>query len=434
MTSAEINPTGRRVQRANWRIPGPSAFFAWLSIVALFFISHLGLAALGFAYETPGGSPLEKVAPGTYLAALAFIALFAERDPIALLDEIVRRHKGLILFTACWAMLFSYIYVYQGPPLTATFDTFLLPILLFTVLSRLGEIAKRNMAVFLHVFMALNALLGLAEFAGGFHMTPIVAQGLELTSEWRSSAFLGHPLVNATMASCYGTALLLGGGRDLPKWALAPTFLLQCAALAVFGGRFATVLFGAVLGLAFARTALQISAGKRFSVNAAAAGAIAVPLLITAVIILGADGFFDKFIMRFIEDEGSADTRVKMFDLLGQIPFHNLLVGADAEVVATLQRTTGIAFGIESFEIGFIAYYGILISVPFFIGLAAFCVTIARATRPGSGWVILYFMVLCSGSASLSGKGTLLGVFVVLVVILLRRPPRLARAPDSLAS
>lgn len=403
-----------------WVVPGPVTVFTWLSVVTLFAISHLALTGLGLAYEASGGSPIEKIAPGTYLCVIAFIALMVERDPIALLDELVRRHKGLIVFCVCWVMLFTYIYMYQGPPLTATFDTFLLPILLFVILPRLPQITQRHIAVFLHGFMMFNALFGLAEFVGGFRLTPVVAQGLVLDDEWRSTALLGHPLMNASMTASYAVILLLGGGRDMPAWLRPLALLIQCAGLAVFGGRLATVLFAGVLGLFFIRAVLDVARGRRFSLTAAAIAAIVLPLMVTAVAALAADGFFDKFLNRFVDDAGSADTRVRMFDLLDQIPFHAMLVGADPDVVATLQRTNGIAFGIESFWIGFIAYYGLLISIPFFIGLIAFCISLSRATLPGSGWAVAFFILLCSGSASLSGKGTLLGTFVILVMILMR--------------
>lgn len=432
MTAAGFQFKRPRSRPAGWAMPGPTATFAWLSLLALFLISHLALIAFGLSYESSGGAPYEKIAPGTYLAVLSLIALLIESgDPIGLIDDVVRRHKGAVLFIATWVMLFTYIYVYQGPPLTATFDTFLLPIVLFIVIPRLGGDTRRHMAQFLHLFMAANALLGLAEFAGGFRLTPMIAQGLELTSEWRSSAFLGHPLVNAALTGSYGVMLLMGGGRGIPKGWFIPAFLLQCAGTAVFGGRLATVFFVLAAMMALVWSILRLSAGRRFSLGAAASAAMAIPGLLAALFVLGAGGFFDKFLMRFVEDDGSAGTRVKMFDLIDQISFHDLLVGADPELVATLQRTNGIAFGIESFEVGFIAYYGLLISIPFFIGLVAFCISLARATARGSGWAILYFMIICSGSASLSGKGTLLGLFVAMIVLLMplmARPPQPARA------
>ncbi len=400
---------------------GPVTLFAWLSVTTLFLISNLMMARLGLAYETTGGAQWEKISPATYFAFLALLALVASRPNLAaFVDELVRRHKGTLVFVVTWAMLFGYIVKYQGSPLTATFDTFLLPIALFLVLPRTTGVTQRRMALFIHAFMAVNALLGLAEFATGFRLTPIVAQGLEITSDYRSSALLGHPLNNAAIAACYALILLLGGGRDLsPRWHAA-ALLLQLPALAVFGGRFATVAFIGFAGVIAIRHGAQILAGRRFSRTAAAAALILVPVIVVGTTLLVTGGFLDKFLMRFVNDEGSAASRLIMFDLVGKIPFHDLLIGASPEVVATLQRTEGIAFGIESFWVGFIAYYGILISVPFFVGLIAFLVDLARQTTKGSGWAIFLFILICSTSASLSGKTTSFGLFVAMLLILLR--------------
>ena len=415
-----LTPRRARARAATW----PVTLLAFASVAALFFISNLTMAALGLAYETAGGAQWEKIAPGTYFAFAALLALLATRPSLAAFaDEIVRRHKGLIVFFLCWLALFIYIVKFHGSPLTATFDTFLLPMALFLVLPRTPGPAQRRMVLFLHAFMALNALLGIAEFATGFRLTPIVAQGLEITSDYRSTALLGHPLNNAAMVACYALILLLGGGRDLsPGWRTA-ALLLQLPALAVFGGRFATVAFLGFAAVIAVRHGAQILAGRKFSQNAAAAMLVILPLTIVGVILAFTEGFLDKFLMRFVEDEGSAASRLIMFDLVGKIPFHDLLIGANPDVVATLQRTEGIAFGIESFWVGFIAYYGILISVPFFVGLIAFLVSLARQTSRGSAWAILLFILICSTSASLSGKTMSFGQFVAMLLLLMRPRP-----------
>lgn len=421
-------PRRARREGAPWLV----AMLAWGALITVLFISNLGMAFLGLAYETVGGAQWEKIAPATYLAFAALFALIASHPNLpGLADEIVRRHKGLILFAICWAALFVYIVRFQGTPLTQTFDTFLLPMALFLVLPRVAGPTQRRMALFVHAFMALNALIGLAEFAIGFRLTPIVAQGIEITSDYRSSALLGHPLNNAMMSACYAVILMLGGGRDLsPPWRAA-ALILQLPAQAVFGGRFATVAFIGFAAVIALKHLAQIFAGRRFSQTAAAATLIIVPLAVVGVGVLVTGGFLDKFLMRFVEDDGSAASRLIMFELVGKIPFHELLIGADPDVVATLQRTEGIAFGIESFWVAFIAYYGILISVPFFVGLIAFLVGLARQTSKGSGWVIFLFILICSTSASLSGKTTAFGLFVAIILVLMRPlppPPQPVRA------
>jgi len=399
----------------------------WATMLSMFFLSHLMLEELGIPYETTGGSSLTKIHPSTYFSLLAGVAFFILRGPVVFTDEIIKRHKGWVLLAITWLMLFVYIVVFQGKPLTSTIDTFLLPMVLFLVLPRLKEGWLYQFAIFVHLAMALNALVGVAEFVGQFRLTPIVAEGIELTSDWRSSALMGHPLVNALVTGTYAVGLMLGGGRDLPSWARLPALALQSFAMLVFGGRMAMALLAAFGALWVAWHGLQVLGGRRISMNAAAAFAFVVPLVVIGFSLLVADGFFDKFLLRFVEDEGSAASRLRMFDLLSQLSWEEIFTGPDPVYVMQLQRLNGIAFGIESFWVGFIAYYGLLISIPFLIGMIAFWIDLGRAATWQGWWTILFFVIVCSTSASLSGKTTVIGMLVAFNLTMFRRTAAAAR-------
>lgn len=393
----------------------------WGTVLTMFGLSHLMLEELGIPYETAGGSSLTKIHPSTYLIVLAILLLFALRGPVAFTDEIVKRHKGTVVLAITWLMLFVYIVVFQGKPLTSTIDTFLLPMGLFLILPRLQDAQLRHLAWFIHLFMAANALLGIAEFVAQFRLTPIVAEGIELTSDWRSSALMGHPLVNALVTGTYALGLMLGGGRDLPAWARVPALGLQAFAMFVFGGRMAMALLAAGGLLWMLWHAFTVLNGRRISLNAAAAIAFVVPVVAIAFGLLVADGFFDKLLMRFVEDEGSAASRLRMFDLISQIPPEELFTGPDPVYVMQLQRLNGIPFGIESFWVGFVAYYGLLITIPFLIGMVAFWIDLGRAATWQGWWTILFFVAVCTTSASLSGKTTVIGMLVAFNLTMFRR-------------
>jgi hypothetical protein len=397
---------------------------SWLTmlvVLLLMFVSSMMLARFGIAYETPGGSPLEKFHPATYVSLLALVALFLARmSPVALVDEILRHHHGLVALFLAWIALVAHIVIAQGAPFSAVVDTFLLPMILLVLLTRLAAEDTRRLAWMLHGFMAANALLGLAEFGFGIRLTPVVANGMVLV-EWRSSAFLGHPLANAAATGVYMVIMMIGGGRDLPGPLRAAIFAIQWPAMAVFGGRAALVLVVAFTFVLAFRSTANVVTGRRFSLLTAAALGALVPIVVALVIGLAAQGFFDRFILRFFEDDGSAETRISMFILIGQIPFRDLVFGPDPEVVATLQRLEGVEFGIESFWVAFIAYYGILISVPFFVGFLMFLNDLRRVTQPQAIWVLLFYLVTASTSASISGKTTSFAVIVVLILVLLRR-------------
>jgi hypothetical protein len=393
-----------------------------LSVVSLFAVSSMMLTMIGIDYETAGGSPLTKIHPATYLALAAVAAWVVTGLNVgAILDDILTHHKGTVVFLGGWTILLLHIVLVQKTPITMVLDTFLLPMLLLLLLVRISEGGIRMLAIAIHVLMITNALLGLVEFASGWRLTPLVAGGVELTSDWRSSALLGHPLANATVTGSYILVLMLGGGRDLPGWLRTFALAIQLPAMAVFAGRAAIVLLIVFGGFLAARQLIRVIAGRAIRLCDAMALVAISPLAATGVAVLGSSGFFDKFLERFVSDEGSAESRIGMLHMLGQVPLTELLFAPDPELVATLQRMEGLEFGIESFWVAMIAYYGIAVSGLFFISFFAFLRDLWRAAKPQSLWILVFFVVVCSTSASLSGKTTSFAVTVALTLVLLRR-------------
>lgn len=395
-----------------------------VSLLFLFVVSSFMLNHWGLEYDSSGGSPLEKIHPATYVATLALVVLVIVRfDPIAVLDDIVQHHKGLIVLTLALAVLIAHAAFVQRTPLTMVFDTFFLPMLLLVLMTRVSENAARRIALMLHALMAVNAVIGLGEFALQDRITPYIIQGVAMASDWRSTALLGHPLSNAGATGVYILALIIGGGRDLPGPLRAMAFALQIPAMAVFGGRAAMMLLLLFGGLLALRNLVRVVAGRRISLPAAATLSVVLPTAALGITVLVATGFFDRFIERFVEDQGSAETRINMFILLRDIPLHELFFGPDQELVATLQRLEGLEWGIESFWVAFIAFYGIMVSVPFFIAFGLYLRDVWLVTQAQSGWIILYFLAVCSTSASLSGKTTGLAIVIALILGLFRLRP-----------
>lgn len=418
MSAARHWSDGRPVvaARRGW---GFSTGLTWLAVIAAFSFSHLMLEALGVQYETEGGGAWQKIAPGTYFAVLAVVVLLLERGPWHLADDLVRRHKGLLILAFAFMIQFLQIVLIIGAPLSATFDTFIFPMCLLLMLTHQSEAVRRRMALFVHGFMAFNAVIAGFEFATQTRLTPMFILGIPVV-DWRSSALLGHPLMNALATGCYALALMLGGGRTLPKALVAPALLLQLLAMVFFGGRAATALLVLFAGVIGAKHGAAVLMGRRFSLGAAAAMFIAVPVLVVGVGMAVSDGLLDRFIMRFVDDEGSANARLIMFDVLGQFTWAELLIGPNPDELGTLLRVHGIPFGIESFWFAFIAYYGILTSIPMFIGLFAFMADVRRHATANAWWVIAFFLIVASTSVSLSGKSTIMGVMVAIIVLTMR--------------
>jgi hypothetical protein len=404
------------------RAPGESmaGVLTTLAVVSMFLLSGLMLSALGIAYDTSGGALWQKIHPASYFALLAVACLvFLRLDPLTIADDLLRFHKRTLVFLGVWFLLLIHAVVFVHAPAAAIVDTFLLPVLLLFLLPRVSERQVSNLAVFVHAAMTANALIAIFEFAVGARLTPLVAEGVILVADWRSSALLGYPLLNALLTAAYTLIMIQGGGRDLPRPMRVGIVVLQLVALVAFGGRVATLMlmvFAAGLGAA----SLLRSPKWRITPSQAALAVAAIVGSIVVLVLLAMGGFFDLFALRFQQDLGSSDARVAMFHLIGQLPFFGILFGSDPEHVATLQRLNGIEFGIESFWVAFVTFYGIVIAIPFFAGFVGFLFDLKDATREGAGVAIIFFIIVCSTSLSLAGKTTSLAMFTVMLLVLLR--------------
>lgn len=414
---------GRPAMRSGPALEYASAVLAALAILLTLSLSGLMLARFGIAYEEAGGPAWQKVHIAVPVAFAALSALALSRgNPFWLIDDVIRRQPGAMAFIAMLFVMVAYVMWRVGGPITQFIDTFVLPWMIFLILLRWPEDWLRPMAKLFHGFMVLNALMGLAEFAFGFRITPLVAEGQVITTEWRSTALLGHPLLNAAATACYAFMLLIGGGRDLPAWARAAAFALQTSAMIVFGGRAATAFL-----LLFAVPTL-IAAAWRFRGSYKLTPASAALLILTGVAAaagiagLAEGGFFDKFIGRFLDDGGSAAARTSMFDVLWALSPEMLWLGSDPDYIASLQRQVGIPFGIESFWIAMIANQGLLFSVPFFVLFLLYLNEYRRALIPGTIWSLLLFLLIISASTSLSSKTAMLTIYTIAACLLLRPP------------
>ncbi len=276
------------------------------------------------------------------------------------------------------------------------------------------------MALLIHIVFLANAVLGIAESALSFRITPIVVNGELLEDEVRASALLGHPLANAIIVGTYLLTLAVGGGRDLPAVLRPICFLVNAAGMAAFGGRAATAFLIAALVILALLKWLRLPAVATFDTRGVLAGLIVVPLVALLAVGLNELGFFDAFLSRVQDDDGSADTRIVMFELFRHQNWHDLLFMPDQGVLATWARLYGTDYGIESFVISYMLTYGIVATMLFLPALAAFCIAVVRAVRPGASGVFMYFFAVALTSLSLSAKSPVFTIVTLIVMVLLR--------------
>ena len=412
-------------RRAGVRLAGALLLLAAL---AEFGLSSLTLTALGIKYDGPGGNFFHKLHPATWLAALALVAhLAGQPRPLAYLRAAAGRFPGAVYFAAMWALIVVWAVLAQKLPMTPLIDTFFCAFVFLLVYTDSDEPTRRATRIALHAFMFVNACTGVVEFATHPRLPPLVIAGKPILHETRSTALMGHPLVNAGAGAAYALMLSLGADR-----AVGPALRLiligaQAVALGCFGGRTALVLVVLLGPVGQMRNLGGLLLGRRFDARYAVLAALGSPLLLGAAVLALQSGALDRFIERFVDDKGSAQARVVMFRLFDYFSWEDLLLGPDQERLLWAQRLLGIEYGIENSWLGFLFQYGAVVSVLFLLGFAALLWEFWRRAQPGAALAILYLLVQLSAAAALSVKSTMFNQFAILLLTIFGAgPPRRA--------
>ncbi|CAN1503466.1 hypothetical protein MCEMSEM23_00559 [Rhabdaerophilaceae bacterium] len=396
-------------------------------------ISPMMLQTFGWNYEALGGSAFERLHPATYLLLLLFmIVALRDGNPIASIYSAFARDMRLTLFFLVWLFVLIHGALNQKLPATALSDTFLMPMLVLVIFRRLDGLTRQRMERIVHIVFLANALIGLAEMLLGFRLVVYHAGGIIITDDWRSTALLGHPLANALMTGCYIILLLLRGGHLLKGIPRVMMIGLQYASMIAFGGRASLVLLLAFSGAYAAYATYRFLAGNRVPLGQLAAIGLASPLLVGAGGILIQIGFFDKFLQRFSEDNGSTNARIVMFDLFNGFTWPEILLGPNQDFLTYFVHINRLEFGIESVWVAFSLYYGIIPGILFFSGFFLFLGSVVSECKSRAWAVFTYFMLINTTFLGIAGKSLNVTTLCLLAMLLLPRWPTQAapyRAP-----
>ena len=435
----------RAMQEAAERL-GLREIFALLALVAtfaavvgIFAVSPIALEARGIAYIDAGGGFFSKFHPATPIAAAAFLMrCLASRRPVHLAWRLMTGDEGILLLLAGTVVAAVFAAVVDKTPVTPLVDTFILPGLIFVLLRDLDRRTASVLAALVALVLVANAGLAVVEFLRGGHFIQVEAPAgvtndptkanavfswkAEMAMDWRAEALLGHPLVNGLVVGSFLLCLAAPGASWIPLPLRVPLLGLQAVAMLCFGARTALVLSFLGAGwLAAAQAAAAIERGIRFPPRQVALVVLAAGSVFVVFLLLVYSGLLDRTLDRFVNDDGSATTRLTMFSLLGPISYHDLFLHPDKDLVATLQRVYGLEFGIESSWLGMALTYGIIVTAIVTVGILAFLRSVLRACGRGAFVVCLFYLALVSVSASLSGKTTTFAMVVALIVLFLRR-------------
>ncbi|MDB5633690.1 MAG: hypothetical protein JWR49_2545 [Tardiphaga sp.] len=405
------------IRLIDWMVVG----LLLLAIIATFTLSGGVLTNLKIHYLTPGGNFLEKLHPATYATFLASLLLLMRNgDPIGEINRTFSEAKLLLFYLFCWLVLLVQMFVLDRP-FTVIIDTFLTPVVLCLVFWRLTAAQKRPLIWAVHFTILLNIVLGYYEYFSGHRLIPLTLGNVLVIGEWRSSALLGHPLTASGIVGGYLLALVLRPALCPLAFIRLPLIVFCLGSLMAFGGRTALMTVLAVIGFLTLLEGIRLLRGKRTSLLVTIA-ALCLLFAAAAAIFAALDlGIFDKMLLRFSSDKGSALARFATFNMLSHFDWHELILGPNPVRVNALQSQLGLNYGIENFWISCIVQFGLIHAVLLTLGLICFFVELLRRSSQAAWAIVLLILMIAASSVSFSSKNIQLAQFVILIVLLLPR-------------
>jgi len=389
-----------------------------LAVVALLCLSSSMLTNLKVHYVTSGGIFLEKVHVASYCVFAAFfLCLIRHGKPInELLASLAGARLTMVLFL-CWIALFFQIVVLRRP-FTTIIDSLLLPPMICLVVWQLTNSQRRVLAWAFHAGIVLNVVLGYYEYFSGHRLIPLTVGNILVLGEWRSSALLGHPLTASGLIAAYVLVLAVRPAI-LPAILRLPVMAFCFVSLMVFGGRTALMTTLVVMGCLVGWKGLRFTFGYRMSLLGIIAALCLASLLAGAAFVAFDSGIFDKMLLRFSSDKGSALARFATLHLLSYLDWMELLLGASPDRITALQSQLGLNYGIENFWISCITQFGLVHAVLMTFGLLCFFIDLTRRSDRGVWPIYLLMLMIAASSVSFSSKNIQLAQFVALITLLL---------------
>lgn len=367
----------------------------------------------GIDYAHPGGNPLGKFHPATYLLALATFLAWRAR-PVHGANP--RPPRDLCVFLAAMFAVMVWSTAFVGPSGVAVYvESYVAAGMFALLVHRLDAGSRLRLARFATALVALNVLLALGETIAHAHLIPIYLEETALQDapgEFRPSALYDHPLTGSAVTM---TALLTLPDLRLKPWVMAAATCLLALGLVSFGERTALGI-----GLAFfaARIAgielyallhrrvgilhlLRVSAGV-------AAAAIALAIVVTATSIgerLGAHAGVD----------GSASARIDEWRILGLLDLHAWMFGTPIADFPLLIYKIGLTYpltGIESFWLFAVLDLGLIGFAVWGTALFAFGRHLWRNGSAAGRMATIALLLAASTSNSLGRKCNILFVLV----------------------
>jgi hypothetical protein len=400
---------------------------ALLGVVLTFLLPSGMLVAFGVYSEDPGGNPLTKFHPATYVFIVAaWLALYDRRGTG--MTELFRSRPllalSIVLIVAC--TVYS-ILVWGASGAALYIETFLSAALAAVALESGTDKQLRQLAQLILAFCLIAVCMSVLEGSRGLEFFPqaplhlsaaqvkVLQQFDGQASEFRGPAFYEHPLTGALVTSM---AFFLAMSMRLRWWFAASVFGWLFVGLMSFGGRAAlgtTVLMitsAALFQLASGLAKRELSLGL---LAAFVAGSILLPVL--TVVLVTETNIGARIVGHLYEDD-SAEVRFIQWHILPLLDFHEVLFGLSADRFETLKTQVGLA-GLDVENPWLLTFFGLgLIGWPLLLGgMLSLMLHLGRRANNGASWMLVTTVLLICSTFNSVGRKTPILVFVSLFAV-----------------
>jgi hypothetical protein len=431
-TLAPIQLTDARQSGGNQRIKRAAFGLGLLAVIVEFAISGNSLENLGIDYSSPGGNPLIKLHPGTYLILLgSFLVLMLARPAGSGLIRFFRSTPALASFVVLILFCAFYSIVNDGISGAAIYiESFLSAGLLTLVLEGGTDRQKRALAWWIIGFVVVSIIISIGESATQTHLIPLhfgdepTKELAEDTDEFRGAGLFGHPLTAALTTSMATFMLLRMRMNGLLKGALFTTFLIG---LLSFGGRAAlgTTLIMVALAafVVLVRGVVMRNLSMGF-VGAIGAAVVVLPPLM--VMLITSTDIGSRILTHMYLDE-SAAVRNLQWLVLDHLNLHDVLFGVPPDRLDILKYQIGLGSDttdIENFWLLMFLNLGAIGFMVFLVALGLFIMHLGRTTAHPLGWMLLVSAILIDSSSNSLGRKSVDLLFMAACMIAMTGYPR----------
>jgi len=409
----------------------------FLGVVAMFSLSGFALEFFGIPYNSPGGSIVTKIHPSTYLFVMALgLAVIANPNPVAYMFDLMARCLGSTFLLVACILLWIFISRFKGDqPASFLIDAIMVAAIIYMLFADVGDRSRLHIARTVHILMFVNCCLSLVEGLSGWRLFPFVLNDREQEWEYRATALLGHPLGGALATGVYTIILVtVSNVRGLGARWRVPVILLCMAAMPFIGSRVSFLIVYATVATVVGLQFLMFLRGGAITTRVLVLVLLLLPLVVLALFTLYEMGVFDNFLNRFVNDKGSAQSRLELFKLFEDISLRNLLLGYRLISLDTQVRLNGLAEGIENSWAGHALRFGVVMTAVLWFGIAGWFVDMLRAAGRGVILPLAYIFLILSTTVGISGKTNMMSVPAVIMLALIgkgREPVSSGRGTGS---